>query len=1015
MNHERNGLPRELAAKVAAAEQKDRRIAFLLALAGVAFALCIVFLPFLLVERLWTVPGLARGLFLLVALGGMGWFVGKWLAHRVRCLRDPFFTIRRVEKHYPDLGDSLQGVIELSGDARARQGISESLRQAAVRQVTQRCEPLEFTEAIPTSRLWTYTKRAAAILVLLVGFGIWQPELVRNALARFVQPWADIPRYTFARLSPLPSSIRVPRGEPFTVKVQVAGDSRWSPERLRFRLGGSDTKSCSMETGEAMLELPGITQTAKLQVRLGDTKAAMQVEPVPRPALLELVGTVAFPEYLGRPPEEVECARQRPRLVAGSRVSLRGTTLNPLRTAWFDDGDAKQTFTVDARSFHSVDLPVEDLVSGMLHWRDEFGLTPTEPYKVEMEVVPDNPPGVQLRSSSRVAAMLEREVLDFSPQATDDFGVKAVEVAWNVFPADKPEASPVKSGRREVGKGAPDMTEWTGDFAFSPQRLGIPAGSRVILRAKAVDYRPGRAFSESQPVVVFVLTPQDHARLVQNQLEALRNRMEEAALREAEQLFTNEQLSKLTPEQLRLPENQKKLDRQKDLENKSVEDWKRLNEEAAKLLAEAARNDEFPNDVLKEWAQTMEAVQQVSSELLPQAAGALAQASQSPNQRKENIQKAIEAQRKALEALKKAAQDMGESLEQFAVLNMAARLRALADRERTMGGALQELFPKTIGMGPDDLTPLLANRVKGLEESQGIVQKLAFEVKFDVGRYMENTGIEKYGKVAEAMEKVKLTEEFPKAGRSIAANKLAEAIGEVQRWAKAFDEWATILDDKKDGGGGGGGGDCQMSEEAIEFMLAILRAAQGQEQLRRDTGALDTEKDQTQDYAAQAERLSVAESELSRTVGELAKKLRPSEARNIVENAEGLMEQVAITMREPATGKEVQADMASAVEMLLSLFESNCKGGKCKSAGMMAMLAQKMGFNVGMGAGASGGGSRAGGPFGGSGGTVTGGAGSGGSAARGGDSVTDVAPAEFPAEYRGLLETFFQKVEAANE
>jgi hypothetical protein len=46
---------------------------------------------------------------------------------------------------------------------------------------------------------------------------------------------------------------------------------------------------------------------------------------------------------------------------------------------------------------------------------------------------------------------------------------------------------------------------------------------------------------------------------------------------------------------------------------------------------------------------------------------------------------------------------------------------------------------------------------------------------------------------------------------------------------------------------------------------------------------------------------------------------------------------------------------------------------------------------------------------------VTGGDGSGSSAERAGDSVTDVAPAEFPAEYRGLLEKFFQKVEAANE
>ena len=84
---------------------------------------------------------------------------------------------------------------------------------------------------------------------------------------------------------------------------------------------------------------------------------------------------------------------------------------------------------------------------------------------------------------------------------------------------------------------------------------------------------------------------------------------------------------------------------------------------------------------------------------------------------------------------------------------------------------------------------------------------------------------------------------------------------------------------------------------------------------------------------------------------------------------------------------------------------------------MMAMMAQQMGLKMGMGAGAgaSGGGSTAGGPFGGPGGNVPGGLGSGGNAARGGDSVTDVAPADFPVEYRGLLEKFFKKVEAADE
>ncbi len=1018
MKHEYNSLPRELSAKFLAAERKDGRVAAAVAVVGLLFALGAAFLPFLALERLWTTPRWIRGGFLLAALGGVGWFVARWLVHRLRCRRDPFATIRRIERHYPALGDSLRGVIELAEDGDAREGISESLRLAAVRQVSEQCEPLDFVAAVPTSRLWRYGKRVGAVVLVLAVCGVLEPGLVRNAVNRFARPWAAVPRYTFARLAPLPTVVQVARGEPFSLPVRVAADSRWQPDRLRFRLGDAVGASCPVTAGEARLELPGITEAAPLRLRFGDASAVVLVEPVPRPALLELAGDVALPAYLERAGETVECARQRVRLVEGSQIVLRGTVLNPLRQAWLGTDDQETPFRIEGRAFVSAALPVEDLLAARFHWVDANGLTPPEPYAVEAEVVPDLPPSVQFGGGARVAAILEQEVVELALRSGDDFGIKQVEVAWDVFPADKPEEKPTDSGQRLVGTGAPDRTDWDGMFAFSPRRLGIPAGTRVVVRGRAVDYKPGRAFSESAPFVVFVLTPEDHARLVQSQLEALRNRLEEAALREAQQMFDNEQLTKLTDEQLRQSDAQREVEKQADLERKSVEDWQRLADEGAKLLAEATRNEAFPTETLKEWTGIMEAVRSASGDLLPEAAGALAQASQSPDQRRQEIERAIEAQRKALEALKQSAEKMGESLEQFAVLNMAARLRALADRERTMNGAIQELFPQTIGLTVATLPPLLGNRVTGLTETQTSIQKLTLGMRFEIQRCLENTGIEKYGKVVEAMDEAQLTDEMPKAVAAIADNRLAQAAGEVQRWAKSLDDWAALLDEKKDGGGGGGGGGGgEMSEEAMKFMLALLRAIQNQEQLRRDTVGLEAEKEQVADYVQQAERLSVAESELSRTVADLAKKLDPSEARNNIEDAQGLMEQVSLAMREPRTDREVQADMGSAIELLLSLFESNCQGGQCQGSQMLAMMAQKLGLQMrlGAGAGASGGGSRAGGPFGGAGGTVTGGTGSGGAAERGGDSVTDVAPAEFPTEYRGLLEQFFQKVEAAHE
>jgi hypothetical protein len=175
---------------------------------------------------------------------------------------------------------------------------------------------------------------------------------------------------------------------------------------------------------------------------------------------------------------------------------------------------------------------------------------------------------------------------------------------------------------------------------------------------------------------------------------------------------------------------------------------------------------------------------------------------------------------------------------------------------------------------------------------------------------------------------------------------------------------------------------------------------------------VEAEKSQTEAYARQVARLADAEAELARTVGELAKQLRLSEARNNVEDAQGLMEGAEEMLREPRTGPEVQADMVSAMELLLTLFESNCQGGQCQASAMLSMMAQSLRLGMGSRGGASAGGSRAGGAYGGAGGSVGGGTGSGGGAARSGAGAVDVSPTEFPAEYRGLLERFFQNVEA---
>lgn len=1006
-------LPPELGEKLAGAARRAARVAALQTVFGMLFAAGAVVLAFLVLERLWAFPRFLRATALLLAVAGMLGFLLDWLVCRWRDCRRPFAVIRRIERHYPALGDSLRGVIELAGDESARSGISESLRQAAMRQVEQHCRPLDFGAAISTSRLRTHGRWVAVLAVLLVACAWFEPALLRSSLHRLVRPWAAVPRYTFVRLNPLPAIVQVARGEEFAVAVGVAADSRWTPGRLHFRLGRGARNVRPLEGGGATLGMPGITEPVSLRLRLGDAAATVRFEPVARPVLLELVGEVVLPAYLARGTETVEFTRRPAHVTEGSRLSLRGTALNPLASAWLEDGKARRDLAVEGREFVSPERPVEELREVALHWRDSNGLGPAEPWRLELEVVPDAAPSVQFETVSRVVAILEEEVLDLAIRARDDFGVRAVEVAWEAVPMERPESPPAAVGRRAVGVGGPGQPDWSGDFAFSPRRLGLAAGSRVTVRALANDYKPGRSFSESQPLVVFVLTPSDHARLVENQLAALRNRMEEMALREAQLLADNEELAGLDEATLARSETQSEVERQAERERRSVEDWQALAEEGARLLAEATRNEAFPVETLAEWTEIMAAVHDVAADFLPEAAGALAEAGQSPEGRREALERAVAAQRQALEALKQSVETLGDSLDLFAVLNLAARLRALAERENRLGEGIQALFPQTIGLAVENLPPELAERVGELASRQKDIENLVFGIRFESQRFWENTGIEKYERVVAAMAAAKLEEDMPLARESLAGNRLAQAVGEVRRWARHLEEWATLLDEKRDGEGGGGGqGGGEMSEEAAEFMLALLRAIQEQDRLRRDAAGLEAEKEHIADYAPQAERLAASETELAESVVELAERLRPSQVRNDIEDAAGLMERVAAMLAEPRTDREVRADMGSAIELLLQVFESNCQGGECQASAMLAMMARSLGLSMSLGSGAAPGGSPGRQGFEGAGGTGVGGTGSGTSAERSGYGAIEATPAEFPVEYREQLERFFRRVEA---
>ena len=129
---------------------------------------------------------------------------GDWLANLPRALYRWVWLNRHLEqlarlltRKHPHIGDQLLGIIELV-HSDTEQARSLRLCQAAVAQVADDAKKRDFSDAVPNPRHRTWAWLAGVPAVVALGLFAAYPAAASNAWARFLMPWANAPRYTFA-------------------------------------------------------------------------------------------------------------------------------------------------------------------------------------------------------------------------------------------------------------------------------------------------------------------------------------------------------------------------------------------------------------------------------------------------------------------------------------------------------------------------------------------------------------------------------------------------------------------------------------------------------------------------------------------------------------------------------------------------------------------------------------------------------------------------------------------------
>ncbi len=593
-------------------------------LAGV-FGLLLSYVALFVIDRFVETPATVRTGLLLAGTLGLGIaFPLKW--HRwVWRTRQLEQVARLLRRRYPRLGDQLLGIVELAHADGGKQAYSESLLRAAVEQVDEETSHRNFDEAVPNTglRRWGWAAGGLAALVALVL--VLTPAAGLNAMARWLMPWSDTERYTFAQLDELPDTLIVPYAEEFSFQAILAKDTAWKPSDGTAQYGSQPLVKSELNEGAYDFTLPPQKEPDALKLSIGDARHQIALQPTMRPELTDMRVHITLPEYLQYSRDLQQDIRGgATSLVKGSLVHFQATATRDLVAATLD-GTPQQ---INGSTITSERHLVHKSLAPELRWTDEYGLEGKQPLVLDLQATDDEPPTLNCAGGAFEHVLLDSEVLTFEITSTDDFGVKSIGMEWEGIEDPYRNPHPAKDEKLLLN-GEPEKTDLASTVTFSAKREGIPPQT-LKLRMFAVDYLPDRERVYSPTFVLHVLSPEDHSIWLTRQLSKWFRTATEVYDKERTLHQTNANLRSLPANELDRPENRSLIKKQAAAERANGQRLGAVTRSGQGLIREAMKNDQFNPETLETWAEMLNALDDIAKERMPSITDLLTEAAEGP-------------------------------------------------------------------------------------------------------------------------------------------------------------------------------------------------------------------------------------------------------------------------------------------------------------------------------------------------------------------------------------------------
>ncbi len=311
-------------------------------------------------------------------------------------------------------------------------------------------------------------------------------------------------------------------------------------------------------------------------------------------------------------------------VVRGSRVSVAAFATRQLTEAYLEN------VALPTRG-NRIDVPARRVVDSgrlQLQWRDDLGLSSKTPFQLRVTALDDEPPTISGSKLQRERVVLSTDAISFEVLAQDDFGVREIGMQWQGI--EDPVRNPQPAvGQQVVAAGGPERSELRVTAVFSTERLRIQPQSLKV-RLFAVDYLPDREPVYTPTYIFHVLSPEEHAIWLTNQLRKWFRQANEVYEREQQLYQANKALRALSPDELDRPETRRRVEEQASAEQSNARRLSTLTRSGDELMIQATHNDQFNVATLENWAQMLQALHDIAEKRMPSVADLLTEAANAP-------------------------------------------------------------------------------------------------------------------------------------------------------------------------------------------------------------------------------------------------------------------------------------------------------------------------------------------------------------------------------------------------